>query len=142
MQKLRQIIAALGLTQHPEGGWFRETWRAPLTDEGRSAGTAIHLLLEAGETSHWHRMDAGELWLWHAGAPVALSAAAGDRGPTTTMMLGPEILAGQRPQHFVAAGDWRSAHAGSGWALLSCVVVPGFAFSGFTRAPAGWAPGS
>lgn len=139
MDTPQRIIAALGLAPHPEGGWYRETWRAP--GSPRSAGTAIHFLLEAGQRSHWHRVDADELWLWHAGSPLDLIVAADDAGPTGTVRLGGDVLAGEAPQARVPAGYWQATEAPHGWALVSCVVVPGFDFAGFTLAPPGWAPG-
>ena len=132
------IIAALGLSPHPEGGWYRETFRA--ASSGRSAVTAIHFLLEAGQTSHWHRVDADEIWCWHAGAPLLLGIAAGEGGTPRWQRLGPDVLAGDAPQAVVPAGDWQAARAEAGWALVSCVVAPGFDFAGFTLAPPGWQP--
>ncbi|WP_156680294.1 cupin domain-containing protein [Sphingomonas profundi] len=137
------IIARLGLAPHPEGGWYRETWRAPpragsdAAPGGRSAGTAILFLLEAGGRSHWHRVDADEHWLWHAGAPLAVRIAAADGGPSRTVRLGGDVLAGETPQALVPAGAWQAAEADGGWALVSCVVVPGFDFAGFELAPPG-----
>ena len=141
MDDAREIIARLELEPHPEGGWYRQTWRARAVPEGRAAGTAIHFLLEAGQRSHWHRIDAAELWLFHAGAPLRLRTAAADAGPVATVTLGPEVLAGHRPQHLVQPGEWQAAEADAGWTLVSCVVVPGFRFEGFTLAPPGWEPG-
>ncbi len=132
------IIAALELAPHPEGGWYRETFRAAGT--GRSVVTAIHFLLEAGQTSHWHRVDADEIWCWHAGAPLALGIAPGQGGPPRWQVLGADVLAGEAPQAVVPAGDWQAARAEAGWALVSCVVAPGFDFAGFTLAPADWQP--
>ncbi len=134
------IINRLGLEAHPEGGWFRETWRADALPGERATSTAIHFLLEEGQRSHWHRVDAAELWLWHAGGPLALSMASGDTGPVSTSTLGPDVLAGQKPQILVPAGHWQSAKPTGGWTLVSCVVSPGFEFSGFELAPEGWAP--
>jgi predicted cupin superfamily sugar epimerase len=135
------IIARLGLQPHPEGGWFRETWRAEAASGARSAGTAILFLLEAGQRSHWHRVDATEIWLWHDGAPLTLSTAPGDAGPVASVTLGPDVRADQTPQHVIPAGAWQAASAEQGWALVSCVVVPGFDFAGFTLAAPGWVPG-
>lgn len=134
------IIAALGLAPHPEGGWYRETFRAAANDGGRSTVTAIHFLLEAGQTSHWHRVDANEIWCWHAGAPLALGIASGAGGPPRWQQLGADIDAGETPQAVVPAGDWQAARADTGWALVSCVVAPGFDFAGFTLASSGWQP--
>jgi predicted cupin superfamily sugar epimerase len=141
MDDARRIIERLGLRPHPEGGWYRETWRPASPAGGRGAGSAIHFLLEQGQRSHWHKVDAAELWLFHAGAPLELRSAKQDAGPVTTTRLGPDVLAGHSPQHLIEAGEWQAAHADVGWALVSCVVVPGFRFEGFELAPAGWEPG-
>ncbi|WP_294261172.1 cupin domain-containing protein [uncultured Sphingomonas sp.] len=135
------LIAALDLAPHPEGGWYRETWRAPAAAGERAAATAILFLLKAGERSHWHRVDATELWLWHAGTPLTLLRAAGDTGPVDALQLGPDILGGEQPQLRIEAGEWQAAHADGGWTLVSCVVSPAFDFAGFELAPPGWAPG-
>ena len=136
----RALIVSLDLQPHPEGGWYRETWRAPGAGGGRSPGTAILFLLEAGQASHWHRIDATELWLFQAGAVLTLRTALADTGPITETRLGP--LAGDAPQHVVAPGEWQAAKASAdGWALVACVVVPGFDFAGFELAAPGWAPG-
>jgi predicted cupin superfamily sugar epimerase len=133
------VIAALGLQPHPEGGWYRETFRAPATG-ARSAVTAIYFLLEAGQQSHWHRVDADEIWCWHAGSPLALGIAPGAGGAATWQSLGGDVLSGDAAQAVVPAGDWQAARAGTGWALVSCVVAPGFDFAGFVLAPLGWSP--
>jgi uncharacterized protein len=132
----RAVIARHGLSPHPEGGWYRETWRAAAGPDGRSRGTAILFLLEAGQRSHWHRVDADELWLWHDGAPLTLRIAADDRAVPEGFRLGRD-----QPQRLVPAGRWQAAEADAGWALVSCVVVPGFDFAGFTLAADGWRPG-
>jgi uncharacterized protein len=136
MSDARAAVDRFGLSPHPEGGWYRETWRAEPGSDGRSRATAILFLLEAGGRSHWHRVDADELWLWHDGAPLILSIAADDRTVPETFGLGPD-----RPQQLVPAGRWQAAEASAGWVLVSCVVVPGFDFAGFTLATASWAPG-
>jgi predicted cupin superfamily sugar epimerase len=123
------LIARHGLARHPEGGWYRETWRAPAAEGERSAGTAILFLLERGQSSHWHKVDAAELWFWHAGSPIDLRIG----GDTVT-------LDATSPQALVPAGEWQAAKAEAGWVLVSCVVVPGFDFAGFTLAPPGWEP--
>ena len=135
------IIAALDLAPHPEGGWYRETWRAAAAPGARAGGTAILFLLREGERSHWHRVDADELWLWQAGAVVVLETAPGDTGAVARHRLGGRIDAGEALQHVVPAGAWQAARAEGGWALVSCVVVPGFEFAGFELAAPGWAPG-
>lgn len=141
MDEADQIIAELGLSPHREGGWFRETWRATAARGERSGGTAILFLLKAGERSHWHRVDADETWLWHAGAPLVLRRAAADDAVATSLLLGGDVLNAQSPQALVPAGHWQAAEAAHGWALVSCVVVPGFDFAGFELAASGWAPG-
>ena len=142
MSDPRALIDRLGLAPHPEGGWYRETWRGAPGADGRAVGTAIHFLLEAGQRSHWHRVDAEELWLWHAGSALDLSLAAGDDDAPALHRLGPDILAGEAPQLRVPAHHWQAAHAARGWALVSCLVVPGFDFAGFTLAAPGWTPGA
>lgn len=136
-----ELIDRLSLEPHPEGGWYRETWRAGTEGEGRARATAILFLLEAGQQSHWHRVDAEELWFWHAGQPLDLMLAQGDDGPVRTIPLGGDVLMGQSPQARVPTGQWQAAKAATGWALVSCVVSPGFEFSGFHMAPPGWVPG-
>lgn len=137
----QRLIEALQLDPHPEGGWFRETWRAPAAEGERASATAIHFLLEAHQSSHWHRVDAAEMWLWHSGSPIMLLTAPNDRGPITRTVLGADVLAGQSPQLLVPAGHWQAARPLGGWALVSCVVSPGFDFAGFELAPEGWHPG-
>lgn len=144
------VIERLGLAPHPEGGWYRETWRGPAGPGGRAIATAIHFLLKAGERSHWHRVDAHETWLWHAGDPLRLALAAspteGKAGPVRHVVLGGEVLAGHAPQHVVAPGEWQAAEpapvGAAGYTLVSCVVAPGFEFAGFELAPPGWSPHS
>jgi predicted cupin superfamily sugar epimerase len=141
MASAAEMIAALGLAPHPEGGWYRETWRAETSlPGGRAVATSILFLLEAGQRSHWHRVDAGELWLFQAGAPLALSVASGGQA-AQSVTLGPDPLAGQTPQHLVPPRAWQSAQAGAGWSLAGCLVAPGFEFAGFELAPPGWSPG-
>lgn len=141
MDDARALIDKLGLLPHPEGGWYKETWRAPAEQDGRAICTAILFLLEAGQRSHWHRVDASEIWLWHAGSPLTLLTAPGDEGPVTVHILGGDPLAGQTPQHVLAPDEWQATEARDGWSLVSCIVSPGFRFEGFTLAPPGWAPG-
>jgi uncharacterized protein len=124
------LIAALGMAPHPEGGHFVETWRGPDRGDGRASATAIYFLLRAGERSHWHRVDADEIWLFHSGGPLRLSV---DR---TGHTLGPE-----QPQVVVPADTWQSAESTGEFTLVSCIVVPGFEFAGFELAPPGWEPG-
>ncbi|MEJ7934780.1 cupin domain-containing protein [Sphingobium sp. AN558] len=138
-QDARAVIEALALSPHPEGGWFRETWRADPGEGGRARGTAILFLLEANQRSHWHRVDGDEYWFWHGGAPLALSVAV-EGAMTRHIRLGMDIAAGERPQALVPAHAWQAASPVNGWTLVGCTVVPGFEFAGFDLAPAGWSP--
>ncbi|KAF0137147.1 MAG: hypothetical protein FD152_654, partial [Xanthobacteraceae bacterium] len=121
------IIAKLGLMPHPEGGWYRQTWVGPEV-EGRASGTAILFLLQAGEKSHWHRVDADEIWLWHAGAPLVLSIGL---ETAADLRLGPDVLGDEVVQAVVPAGWWQAARSAGEWTLVSCTVSPGFRFEGF-----------
>jgi predicted cupin superfamily sugar epimerase len=145
MDEAKRIIDALGLQPHPEGGWYRETWRAPAADGARAIATAIHFLLEAGQRSHWHKVDAAEIWLFHSGDPLRLALAESDAGPVQSLVLGDDVLAGHAPQHVIPPGWWQAAEptpvGRAGWSLVSCVVTPGFEFGGFTLAEPGWSPG-
>lgn len=132
------IIEALGLEPHPEGGHYRQTWAAEAAPGERPAGTCIYFLLKAGENSHWHRVDAAEIWHFHAGAPLTLSVASADTGPKQDLVLGPDVLAGQRPQAIVPAHHWQSARSLGDWTLVSCTVSPGFRFEGFELAAPGF----
>jgi len=143
MSPTKALIEALRLVPHPEGGWYRETWRAEAAEGERSSATAILFLLEAHQRSHWHRVDAAELWLWHAGDPLLLSLAAGNEGPVREVQLGPDILDGDCAQYVVAPDEWQAAAplpGQAGYTLVSCVVTPGFEFAGFTLAPPNWRP--
>ena len=135
------LIQALGLQPHPEGGWYRETWRAEGVDGARSPATAVLYLLEEGQRSRWHKVDATEMWLFHAGSSLKLQIAPSEGGPILTTRLGADVLAGDEPQLRIEPYQWQSAEADRGWGLISCLVVPGFEFSGFTMAPDGWSPG-
>lgn len=141
MTEARALIAALGLEPHPEGGWYRETWRSEAPAGERGAATAILFLLEQGQSSRWHKVDATELWLFHSGSPLLLRTAASDSGPIRSIRLGPGINGGEHVQWRVEPGHWQAAEAEHGWALASCIVSPAFEFAGFTLAPPGWAPG-
>ena len=126
-----QVIAALGLQPHPEGGWYRETFRDGRCDAaGRACSTAIYYLLRAGERSAWHRVDAAELWHFHAGDPLRLRLKTDD-GAQSEVTLGADLLAGQRPQGVVPAGVWQAAEPLGAWTLVGCTVAPGFMFEGF-----------
>ncbi len=131
----QEIIDRLNLQRHPEGGWYAETWRAE--NEGRPTGTCIYFLLQKGESSHWHRVDATEIWLYHAGAPLALSLSATDQGPATEHVLTPDLSAGA-PQLIVPQGHWQAARSTGDYTLVSCTVSPGFQFEGFELAAPGF----
>jgi uncharacterized protein len=135
-----EIIRLLELAPHPEGGHYRETWRAPAPPGSRAAGTAIYYLLQAGEVSRWHRVDADEMWHWYAGEPLALSLSPDGRS-SETLHLGPDLASGERPQCLVPAGAWQSATSLGAWTLVGCTVSPGFMFESFELAPQGWQPG-
>jgi predicted cupin superfamily sugar epimerase len=132
------VIRLLGLEPHPEGGHFREIFRDARMVEDRAASTAIYFLLARGERSHWHRVDAVEVWHYYAGAPLALRIA--DAGGVTTIRLGAGLDAGERPQAMVPTGLWQAAESLGDWTLVGCTVAPGFDFTGFELAPAGWTP--
>ncbi|MGV3511718.1 MAG: cupin domain-containing protein [Novosphingobium sp.] len=143
MPTAQELIATLNLAPHPEGGWFRETWRAAAPAGERPSSTAILFLLASGERSHWHMVDAGEIWLWQSGDPLALHISSDVATAPNTLVLGREV-SGQSLQGIVPAGQWQAAEplAGEhGYALVSCVVAPGFDFAGFTLAPPDWEPG-
>lgn len=134
MTEAQQIIRALRLEPHPEGGWYRQTWAGP-ERQGRASATAILFLLAAGERSHWHRVDADEIWLWHAGAPLILSVG---QEAARDIRLGPGVLRGDTPQAVVPAGHWQAARSTGDYTLVSCTVSPGFRFDGFELAPPGF----
>ncbi len=135
------IVKKLGMQPHPEGGYFIETFRDEEGPEGRGHSTVIYYLLKAGERSHWHRVDAVEVWFWQAGAPLELSLSKDETG-TEILILGPDILADQQPQGIVPRYVWQSARSLGAWSLVSCMVAPGFLFEGFEIAEPDWAPTS
>jgi hypothetical protein len=133
------IIARLALQPHPEGGHYRETFRDPRTDaDGRSLSTAIHFLLARGERSHWHRVDAVEIWHYHAGSALTLQIA--DDGGQRSVRLGLDLANGEVPQAIVPAQAWQAAESSGDWTLVGCTVAPGFEFATFELAPKGWTP--
>lgn len=136
-----EIIARLGLQPHPEGGHFRETFRAPNGHEagGRGASTAIFFLLRAGERSHWHKVDADEVWHHYAGASLELSMSDGGL-PVHHRRLGCDFDLGEIPQIVVRRGVWQAARSLGNWTLVGCTVAPAFDFAGFELAPSGWQP--
>jgi uncharacterized protein len=134
-----EIVRLLGLAPHPEGGFYRETFRAAPEEGKRGASTAIYYLLRRGEISAWHRADADEVWHHYAGAPLELMLSPGG-GERSTVRLGADLAAGERPQAVVPAGVWQSARSLGEWTLVGCTVAPAFQFSGFEMAPPGWEP--
>ncbi|MCF6305412.1 MAG: cupin domain-containing protein [Rhodobacteraceae bacterium] len=139
-QNAKTIIALLNLSPHPEGGWYRQTWIAD-ANGARPSGSAIYYLLEAGQKSHWHRIDSTEIWYFNAGAPLTLSLAQTNAGPAREITLGPDILAGHHAHHIVPIQTWQAARSTGDWSLVSCSVSPAFDFSGFHMAPPNWHPG-
>jgi predicted cupin superfamily sugar epimerase len=135
-----EIIDALGLIPHPEGGWYRETWRSAEVHGERALGTAIYYLLVAGEHSHWHRVGATETWHHYAGGPLELWISP-DGVERELVVLGTDLTGGERPQAVVPAGAWQAANPRGAFALVGCTVVPGFDFADFELAPPDWQPG-
>jgi uncharacterized protein len=138
------IIRLLDLKPHPEGGFFRETFRDAPGPDGRARSTLIYFLLRVGEVSAWHRIDAVEAWHHYAGAPLRLSLWQSGMA-LQTIDLGSDLMAGRRPQAVVPAGCWQKAEPladhSKAWSLVGCSVAPGFEFSSFEIAPPGWRPG-
>jgi predicted cupin superfamily sugar epimerase len=134
------IVRLLDLKPHPEGGHYRETFRDPRTVNGRAASTAIYFLLARGERSRWHRVDAAETWHFYAGAPLRLEIASDEKTPVETIVLGPDLKSGARPQAVVSANAWQAAESLGDWTLVGCTVAPGFEFSAFDLAPKDFKP--
>jgi uncharacterized protein len=135
------IIARLELRPHPEGGYYREMFRDARCDaQGRACSTAIYFLLTRGERSHWHRIDAVEVWHYYAGSALLLQIAIAEGCTPHTVKLGPDLAAGERPQAIVPPAAWQCAETTGDWTLVGCTVAPGFEFAGFEMAPAGWEP--
>jgi predicted cupin superfamily sugar epimerase len=137
-----QLIAHLKLEPHPEGGQYRQTFRAPPSDKDqpRGASTAIYFLLKATERSHWHKVDADEVWHFYAGAPIELSLSEDGR-KSRHVRLGIDFEAGEQPQVVVPRGVWQAARTLGHWTLAGCTVAPAFQFEHFELAPPGWEPG-
>ena len=152
MPSAAEMIRLLELEPHPEGGHYRQTFRDGRMVDGRAASTAIYFLLARGERSHWHRVDAAEVWHHYAGAPLVLEIAARERapieleiatsaqGPVERLTLGPDIAAGERPPAIVPVHAWKAARSLGEWTLVGCTVAPGFEFKGFELAPKDWSP--
>ena len=140
-----ELIQALDLIPHPEGGWYRETWRAEAAEGERPAASAVYYVIQPGQRSQWNRVDAHEMWLWHAGDPVDLGIAESDSRPSRTVRLGGRVTEGEHPQLIIPTGYWQSAEPApggeNGYSLISCIVAPAFEFSGYELAEPGWAPG-
>ncbi|GGC46423.1 cupin domain-containing protein [Chelatococcus reniformis] len=136
----QEVVRALALTPHPEGGFYRETFRDECTDGGgRALSTAIYYLLGAGDLSAWHRIDATEVWHWYAGAPLVLTVSPNGHD-ASAHHLGPVLSAGQRPQFVVRPHCWQTAVSLGAWTLVGCTVSPGFIFDAFELAPPDWRP--
>jgi uncharacterized protein len=136
-----EVISILGLKPHPEGGHFRETLRdADAIADKRALSTAIYYLLARNERSHWHRIDATEVWHWYAGAPLALEVAKTATSPIEQVVLGVDLASGERPQAIVPAHTWQAAQSLGDWTLVGCTVAPGFEFFTFELAPRDWSP--
>ncbi|MGE5203692.1 MAG: cupin domain-containing protein [Acidobacteriota bacterium] len=133
-------VRRLGLVPHPEGGWYRETFRDASPGAARGASTAIYYLLKAREISRWHRVDAAEIWHWYAGAPLLLTLSP-DGKTRQELVLGPDLAGGEEPQRVVPARAWQTARSLGNWTLAGCTVAPAFDFAGFETAPPGWEPG-
>ncbi len=136
----KEIIRLLDLKPHPEGGYYRETFRDEAKDENeRPASTLIYFLLDTGDVSEWHRVDATEVFHWYAGAPLVITVSSNGHD-AEARYLGPDISAGQRPQLVIPKGWWQTATSLGAWTLVGCTVAPGFEFKGFEMAPPGWRP--
>ena len=144
MTALPDWARGLDLTPHPEGGWYRETWRSELSlgesalppeySGSRSAGTAILFLLMPGQQSAWHTVRSAELWLHHRGSPLLLEIGV-ERDSATTHLVGSDLAAGEHPQVLVPPGHWQRARPRDDEpTLVTCVVVPGFDFADFALA--------
>jgi predicted cupin superfamily sugar epimerase len=136
----KQIIEALELQPHPEGGWYRQTFADATAGDGRAYSTAIYYLLERGVVGRWHRVDSAEVWHWYGGAPLRLLTYVENQG-TSQSTLGQDLVGGERPQVVIPRGHWQSAQSLGEWTLVGCTVAPGFEFAHFEMAPEGWTPG-
>ena len=133
------IINYLKLTEHPEGGWFKETFQSKETSNGRSNSSLIYYLLKENENSHWHRVtDADEIWLWHLGDPLLLSYS--DEQASKEITLGSDLKNNEKLQAVIPKSVWQKAKSKGAWSLVSCVVAPAFSFDGFEMAKKGWEP--
>jgi predicted cupin superfamily sugar epimerase len=140
MRPGESLISALNLEPHPEGGWYRRTWVAEAPEGIRPIGSAIVYLLLEGETSAPHRIDATEIWHFYAGDPLEHTREWTD-GRTQTVVMGPDVTAGQLPQVVVEQGIWQSARPLGRYALIGATVSPAFTFEGFEVRQDGQASG-
>lgn len=135
----RKIVEVLNMQPHPEGGYYVETWRDTEGVDGRAHSSAIYYLLAAGDFSHWHRVDAAEIFHYYAGAPLSITLSP-DGHEAEAFRLGPNIKAGERPQLVIPKGVWQTSTSLGAWTLVGCTVSPAFEFSGFEMAPPDWRP--
>lgn len=149
-----ELIAELGLLAHPEGGYYRQTFRGGLPLESAALAdladradreaaprpplTSIYFLLRGGEPSRWHRLDADEVWSFHEGAPLRLYIAGPEVPPSQLagvqpqpQLLGLDLAAGQRPQLVVPKGAYQRAESAGDYTLVGCAMGPGFSAAGF-----------
>jgi predicted cupin superfamily sugar epimerase len=138
-ETVEELIKVLDLAPHPEGGFYRETWRDRPAGGGRGAGTAIYFLLPAGVENRWHRVDAAEIWHFYAGSPLELLIAP-DGARASSQVLGTNLLEGERPQIEVPPHAWQRARTLGPWTLVGCTVSPAFEFARFEIAADGFAP--
>ena len=131
-----EIIEALELKPHPEGGFYRQTWEGD--DSPRASGTCIYFLLTEGQRSQWHKVDAVEIWHFYSGAPLKLRVSETETGPVKSLVLGSDLTVGEVPQGIVPKNAWQSAETTGAWTLVGCMVSPGFRFEGFELAPDGF----
>jgi hypothetical protein len=134
------IVKALGMSAHPEGGWYVETWRAAAPTGQRPSGSAILYLLGRGDRSHWHRLDADEVWQYSGGDALELRVWTEGEPTITTHRLGPEVADGASVQSVVPAGAWQTAGSLGAWTLVGCIVTPAFEYDGFELAAPDWEP--
>ena len=140
MTTATEVAQALAMRPHPEGGWYVETWQAPEPAGRRPPGSAILYLLAAGERSHWHRLDAAEVWHYSAGEALELRTWLPGDAAVVSHRLGPAVAEGDAVQAVVPVGAWQTARPLGGWTLVGCIVAPAFEFSGWELAPEGWEP--
>ncbi len=131
-----EMIEALELKPHPEGGFYRQTWEGD--DSPRASGTCIYFLLTEGQRSQWHKVDAVEIWHFYSGAPLKLRISETETGPVKSLVLGSDLTVGEVPQGIVPKNAWQSAETTGAWTLVGCTVSPGFRFEGFELAPDGF----